>query len=111
MAVAGDQLARPASRQNLEPDGRPSGGADFGIRPHSTDGPVGRTSPLTVVGDAGIGKSRLARELTDRLADETTVLTGRCLSYGEDISVWPLREALTQAAGGESRDAITKAAR
>ena len=63
---------------------------------------------LTVVGDAGIGKSRLARELTDRLADETTVLTGRCLSYGEGIAFWPLREALTQAAGGESRDAIRK---
>ncbi len=61
---------------------------------------------LTVVGDAGIGKSRLARELAGRLADEATVLTGRCLSYGEGITFWPLREALTQAAGGESRDAI-----
>jgi DNA-binding SARP family transcriptional activator len=61
---------------------------------------------LTVVGDAGIGKSRLAQELVDELGDEATVLMGRCLSYGEGIALWPLREAITHAAGGESRDAI-----
>jgi class 3 adenylate cyclase/tetratricopeptide (TPR) repeat protein len=60
---------------------------------------------LTVLGDAGIGKSRLAQELVEKLADEATPLVGRCLSYGEGIAFWPLREALTQA-GGESRDAI-----
>jgi class 3 adenylate cyclase/tetratricopeptide (TPR) repeat protein len=61
---------------------------------------------LTVLGDAGIGKSRLARELVEKLADEATALVGRCLSYGEGIAFWPLREALTQAAGGDSQDAI-----
>ncbi len=61
---------------------------------------------LTVIGEAGIGKSRLAQELVDLVAGEATVLTGRCLSYGEGVAFWPLREALTQAAGGESRDAI-----
>jgi DNA-binding SARP family transcriptional activator/class 3 adenylate cyclase len=66
----------------------------------------GETHLLTVVGDAGIGKSRLAQELADQLANEATVLIGRCLSYGEGIAFWPLREALTQAAAGESRDAI-----
>ena len=33
-------------------------------------------------------------------------MTGRCLSYGEGISYWPLREAFEQAAGGESPEAI-----
>lgn len=61
---------------------------------------------LTVIGDAGIGKSRLAQEVVQTLATEATVLIGRCLSYGEGIAFWPLREALTQLAGGESRDAI-----
>ncbi len=61
---------------------------------------------ITVVGEAGIGKSRLGQELIDRLAHHALVLVGRCLSYGEGIAFWPLREALTQAAGGESRDAI-----
>ena len=61
---------------------------------------------LTVLGEAGIGKSRLAQELASELGADATLLTGRCLSYGEGIAFWPLREALTQAAGGESRDAI-----
>ncbi|MBV9414696.1 MAG: AAA family ATPase, partial [Solirubrobacterales bacterium] len=61
---------------------------------------------LTIVGDAGIGKSRLVRELGTRLEGEATIIAGRCLSYGEGIAFWPLREALTQAAGEESRDGI-----
>jgi DNA-binding SARP family transcriptional activator/class 3 adenylate cyclase len=61
---------------------------------------------LLVVGDAGTGKSRLAQELVDELGEKATILMGRCLSYGEGIAFWPLREAITQSAGGESRDAI-----
>jgi predicted ATPase len=61
---------------------------------------------LTVVGDAGIGKSRLVHELAQQLAGQATVLTGRCLSYGDGVAYWPLREAVVEAAGGESRDAI-----
>ena len=61
---------------------------------------------LTVLGDAGIGKSRLALEFAGQLRDTATILTGRCLSYGEGIAFWALREALTRAAGGESVEAI-----
>ena len=61
---------------------------------------------LTVVGDAGIGKTRLCDELIRQLDDTATVLRGRCLSYGDGVAFWPLREALTGAAGGESREAI-----
>lgn len=67
---------------------------------------AGRPHLLTVLGDPGIGKSRLAAELAGELAAEASVLVGRCLSYGQGISFWPLREALTQAAGDESRDAV-----
>ncbi len=66
----------------------------------------GEAHLLTVLGDPGIGKSRFARELCGRLADRATVLTGRCLSYGEGIALWPLREALTQAAGDESHGGL-----
>ena len=63
---------------------------------------------LIITGDAGIGKSRLAREVIDGLGDEAVVLVGRCLSYGEGIAFWPLREALTVAAAGNSAEAIRK---
>jgi class 3 adenylate cyclase/tetratricopeptide (TPR) repeat protein len=52
---------------------------------------------VTVTGPAGIGKSRLTRELIGALADEATVLHGRCLSYGESATLRPLREALGSA--------------
>lgn len=63
---------------------------------------------LIMTGDAGIGKSRLAREFIDGLGEDADVLIGRCLSYGEGIAFWPLREALTFAAGGNSAEAIRK---
>lgn len=68
----------------------------------------GEANLLTVLGEAGIGKSRLAQELGDRLAGEATVLTGRCLSYGDGIAFWPLREAVIQAAGEASRDGLRR---
>jgi class 3 adenylate cyclase/tetratricopeptide (TPR) repeat protein len=47
---------------------------------------------FTVLGSAGIGKSRLLREFLDRVDGGATVLTGRCLPYGEGITYWPLVE-------------------
>ncbi len=51
---------------------------------------------FTVLGPAGIGKSRLARELMASPGEPTTVLEGHCLSYGEGITFWPLREMVGQ---------------
>jgi class 3 adenylate cyclase/tetratricopeptide (TPR) repeat protein len=48
----------------------------------------------TVLGSAGIGKTRLAAELAAKVQDRATVLQGRCLSYGEGITFWPLQEIL-----------------
>jgi class 3 adenylate cyclase len=45
---------------------------------------------FTLLGPAGIGKSRLVRELHDRVG--ARLLTGRCLPYGEGITYWPLGE-------------------
>jgi class 3 adenylate cyclase/tetratricopeptide (TPR) repeat protein len=60
---------------------------------------------FTVLGAAGVGKSRLLSEFLDAVQAEATVLTGRCLPYGEGITFWPALEAVSQAAGlteGES---------
>ena len=51
----------------------------------------------TVLGDAGVGKSRLLAALNDSLAG-CLLLRGRCLAYGRGITFWPLREAVRQAA-------------
>jgi class 3 adenylate cyclase/tetratricopeptide (TPR) repeat protein len=49
---------------------------------------------VTIVGPPGIGKSRLVRELVQR--SDARVLVGRCLSYGEGITYWPLQEIAQQ---------------
>src|SRR5262245_5227896 len=54
---------------------------------------------LTVIGPAGIGKSRLAAELNATLSDRATWLTGRCLPYGDGITFWPLAEIVREAGG------------
>ena len=54
---------------------------------------------VTVLGDAGVGKTRLVRELWERLAGQTPEpvrRTGRCLSYGEGSTYWPLAEVLKE---------------
>jgi class 3 adenylate cyclase len=54
----------------------------------------GRCELVTVVGDAGVGKSRLTAELLSSI--EARVVRGRCLSYGEGITYWPVVEVLKQ---------------
>jgi DNA-binding SARP family transcriptional activator/tetratricopeptide (TPR) repeat protein len=50
---------------------------------------------VTVIGDAGIGKTRLAAELAS--SADATVLVGRCVPYGEGTTYLPLAEAVRQA--------------
>jgi class 3 adenylate cyclase/tetratricopeptide (TPR) repeat protein len=50
---------------------------------------------FTVLGVAGVGKSRLTAELVGSL-DGARVLRGRCLPYGEGITYWPVIEVLKQ---------------
>jgi class 3 adenylate cyclase/tetratricopeptide (TPR) repeat protein len=53
---------------------------------------------VTVLGSAGVGKSRLSHELIASLGNRATLLRGRCLPYGEGITFWPVREIVRQAA-------------
>jgi DNA-binding SARP family transcriptional activator/tetratricopeptide (TPR) repeat protein len=61
-----------------------------------------------VVAAPGVGKSRLAAELARR-TKSVTMLWGRCLSYGEGITYWPLREVLAEADQSEERDVVLAA--
>jgi class 3 adenylate cyclase/tetratricopeptide (TPR) repeat protein len=54
---------------------------------------------VTVLGPAGIGKSRLMRELSESVRKEAGVLTGSCLPYGEGVAFRPLAEIVREAAG------------
>ena len=56
---------------------------------------------FTVLGPAGVGKSRLVMEFLAGLGDSATVLQGRCLPYGEGITYWPLAEAIRGRYGEE----------
>jgi class 3 adenylate cyclase/tetratricopeptide (TPR) repeat protein len=49
---------------------------------------------VTVVGDPGVGKSRLVAEALAQI--DARVVRGRCLSYGEGITYWPVVEVVKQ---------------
>ena len=55
-----------------------------------------RCEVVTVVAEAGVGKSRLVDEALAPL--EAVVVRGRCLPYGEGITYWPVVEVLKQLA-------------
>ena len=59
------------------------------------------TMTVTVIGEAGLGKTRLVQEFAGGLGREAHVFTGRCLPYGDGITFWPLREVVRQAGSGE----------
>jgi class 3 adenylate cyclase/tetratricopeptide (TPR) repeat protein len=64
---------------------------------------------VTVLGTAGVGKSRLTRELLSKLADRPRVLEGTCLPYGDGITFWPVAEMVKHAAGIEDSDDSARA--
>jgi class 3 adenylate cyclase/tetratricopeptide (TPR) repeat protein len=60
---------------------------------------------FTVLGSAGVGKSRLVEEFVSRLEDRAALLRGRCLPYGDGITYFPVLEIVKEAAGLADFDA------
>src|SRR3954470_2411724 len=64
------------------------------------------TTTFLVVGEAGIGKSRLVAEVLDRVeASGGKVLGGACLPYYANVSLWPFALILERALGSVDDDA------
>jgi class 3 adenylate cyclase len=75
-------------------------GREFGLLTVAFERAAARGSRefVSVLGDAGVGKSRLVTELVERYRGRAAVLPGRCLSYGEGITYWALAEMIRRAA-------------
>jgi class 3 adenylate cyclase/tetratricopeptide (TPR) repeat protein len=54
---------------------------------------------VSVLGSAGVGKSRLVDEFAGGLGDQATVLRGHCPAFGDSVTLWPMVEVVRQAAG------------
>ena len=59
---------------------------------------------VTVMGDPGVGKTRLVRDFTTARSVDARVLRGRCLPYGDGITFWPLKEVVRDAAAIADED-------
>ena len=70
-----------------------------------------RARLVAVVGDAGVGKSRLIREFATAAEDKARLVRGRCLPYGDGITFWPLAEVVRDAAGISNEDSPKVATR
>jgi class 3 adenylate cyclase/tetratricopeptide (TPR) repeat protein len=60
---------------------------------------AGKPCSMLILGEAGVGKTRLIDELVESASERGYVLRGRCLSYGEGITFWPMIEAVRAGAG------------
>jgi class 3 adenylate cyclase/tetratricopeptide (TPR) repeat protein len=76
----------------------------------------GRAALLLVLGEAGVGKSRLAEEAAEeaRSCHGALVLQGRCVPYGEANVWWPIADAVRSGCGvepGDSNDVVAEKVR
>jgi class 3 adenylate cyclase/tetratricopeptide (TPR) repeat protein len=59
---------------------------------------------VTVLGSAGVGKSRLVDEFVTRLEGQARVLRAHCPALGDSVTMWPMVEIVRQAAGIDPAD-------
>ena len=75
--------------------------AELGVLEETLErvGRLGKAELVKVIAEPGVGKSRLIREFTGVRSGDTSVVIGRCLPYGEGITLWPLGEILRSETG------------
>lgn len=61
---------------------------------------------VTVLGGAGIGKTRLIEEFSRFIRRRATILQGSCRSYGEGITYWPIAQMIRRMAGIQADEAV-----
>jgi class 3 adenylate cyclase/tetratricopeptide (TPR) repeat protein len=74
---------------------------------------AGTPQLLTLVGVPGIGKSRLVHELSRIVEADPDIITwrqGRCLAYGDGVTLWALTEIVKAQAGVVEQDTPTDVA-
>ncbi len=78
-------------------------GGELGLIAHALDGAVERrrASLVTLIGEAGVGKARLADATADLAVErhDALVLRGRCVAYGESNVWWAVAEAVRACIG------------
>lgn len=70
----------------------------------------GKGGAVFILGDAGLGKSRLLEELKQSITQNeksVTILEGRCLAYGETIPYWPFLQMLERVFDITEKDSRT----
>ena len=85
---------RPARESRGRAHGAPRGGR--------SERAAANLPTFTVIGSAGIGKSRLVTELLHQIDGRFRPLRGRCLPYGEAITFWPVSGIVGEAGGEEA---------
>ena len=69
---------------------------------------TGRSRVVIILGEAGVGKTRLTSEFASSLGKQANTLVGRCVSYGEGATYLPLATIVRQAAPIQTQTAIAE---
>ena len=59
---------------------------------------------VTLIGDAGVGKSRIVANFERSLVDAATYVHGRCVQHGAGTTLWPLAQVLARQSGLRESD-------
>ncbi|MEO8290524.1 MAG: ABC transporter substrate-binding protein [Gaiellaceae bacterium] len=92
----------PRELEHAEPSSQPLIGRDFELTvlERVMDGLVeGRGAIVSVMGEPGIGKSRLVWEVRSRYRDRVRFIEGRAVSYAQTFPYWPIRDLLREWLG------------